>query len=299
MGKSIGFDNKEGFWKSEYSYSTSCFGSSNKRFVSFREVIGNEDSICYLHDENSLPNQFYGTQQTSIISVSFNDNVSSNKIYKSLSIEGGGLVEDLTLVNLFRANSDSDTQKETSLTAGTIKESGGIFYGHIGGIGRDTEANINAIGVYEDHYDSEGGSIIKTIESNYSNIVSNSRLFFLNSSGQVLVYNGSTLADWDQPVTWGSLSDDNNNAFEVFYEANEPYVLKNGIKTNLPAAAIESYFILNPNETLILCSITNSSINGEFPKGQHAEAAFVIPASNFEIYAFNLNYEPTDLDHSK
>ncbi len=82
----------------------------------------------------------------------------------------------------------------------------------------------------------------------------------------------------------------------------ENYLVKDGIIINGANGSAALYNLLNANQELILCSVSPSNINGEQPKGQYAESFFIMNpgiGKGFEINAFNLNYEVTDLDHSK
>ena len=49
----------------------------------------------------------------------------------------------------------------------------------------------------------------------------------------------------------------------------------------------------------LLFSITPESINGESPKGQTADAVITLGSAPYELYALNVEYSPTALDHSK
>ena len=47
-----------------------------------------------------------------------------------------------------------------------------------------------------------------------------------------------------------------------------------------------------------LFAISDPSINGDFLRGQFAEAYMSLGTEPFELYSLNLYYEPTTLDHS-
>jgi hypothetical protein len=56
----------------------------------------------------------------------------------------------------------------------------------------------------------------------------------------------------------------------------------------------------NPGlQTVNVIEITPQEINGAPPRGQYAQADIVLGSAPYELYAINVNYEPTDLDHSK
>ena len=49
----------------------------------------------------------------------------------------------------------------------------------------------------------------------------------------------------------------------------------------------------------LLFSVTPASINGDDLKGQTADATVLLGNQPYELYALNVEYSPTDLDHSK
>lgn len=61
--------------------------------------------------------------------------------------------------------------------------------------------------------------------------------------------------------------------------------------------AINKY--LNGGGVLILFKLTDDRIDGADPRGQYGDLTISIPPVDFEIFAVNMDYEPTELDHSK
>lgn len=61
--------------------------------------------------------------------------------------------------------------------------------------------------------------------------------------------------------------------------------------------AVNSY--LSNGGELMLFMITDDRINGADPRGQYGDLTVTIPPSNFEIFAVNMEYSTTELDHSK
>jgi len=57
-------------------------------------------------------------------------------------------------------------------------------------------------------------------------------------------------------------------------------------------------FIAAGNEVMLFM-ITDDRINGADPRGQYGDLTVSIPAEDFEIFAVNMEYSPTELDHSK
>lgn len=306
----IGFDNKNGYWKSTYSFNTMCFANINKRFVSFREVVQNleadNQNICYPHTEGSLINTYFGNQSSSIIAVSFNDNTSNNKVFKSLSIEGGLVNESEDQINFFRANSDNSPDKIAY--GGRLREKGGVLYGHVGSISRDTNANVSIVGIVTDIGEIESGSRdVKVLNADTSNITGGTLFFFMNATDNENYIYGTSLSDdslTQQGLAAGTIVtyDDMNPDTDGWgIESSEDNLMENNVIKlkigNIDEDSFEGYL---DDGTIMLFAVTPSGINGEQPKGQYADAWFILPANGgFELNAINLNYETVSADHSK
>jgi len=136
MPKTIAYSNKGGYWKTRYTWMASFMQKLGRKFFtsSVEFATGNNelylDKLIWKHNLNddTKRTQFYGSKDGSGISVSFNDNVSNNKIYKSFSLEGTSNIENA--INTFVVNADNNPNKQFSM--GVVKDKGGILYGHIG-----------------------------------------------------------------------------------------------------------------------------------------------------------------------
>ena len=134
----ISFDPTSKRWKSRYSYDTSCFDSLENTLLSFNTSTAGED-VCYYHDSNSAKNTFYGVQTDSQISVSFNANPSSNKVYNSLSLEGSSLIN--TRSRLITNYSTDNQQDNTTQDWEGFTEKGGIFYAGVTKVASSSNEN--------------------------------------------------------------------------------------------------------------------------------------------------------------
>jgi hypothetical protein len=52
-------------------------------------------------------------------------------------------------------------------------------------------------------------------------------------------------------------------------------------------------------QKIFLYEMSLEDINGSPPRGQYAQLNVSLGSEPYELYALNLNYEPTDLDHTK
>ena len=53
------------------------------------------------------------------------------------------------------------------------------------------------------------------------------------------------------------------------------------------------------NKEIIVYAVTPTNLNGEAARGNYADVSLTFPGANFELDIVNLDYEPTQLDHSR
>ena len=79
---------------------------------------------------------------------------------------------------------------------------------------------------------------------------------------------------------------------------NVPFgVSANFYKVTAFVNAMNDY--ISAGNEVMLFMITDDRINGADPRGQYGDLTVSIPAEDFEIFAVNMEYSPTELDHSK
>jgi len=300
----IAFDNKNNKWKSEYSFQTTCFSTVEDSFVSYRELtpfLNAFRTILYEHREDSVKNSWYeSVQQPSTIGVSFNDNASNNKIFKTVSIEGGNINNQGGAVNLFFANSDNRVQKSSII--GPVTERGGIYYGTVGTTVVNSQSNVEVLGVVESYEQVDQNLLIRFNGSDSSSVSARSRFFLIDTSQEPYAAFRFLAGNWFVSTASNVMQtayDSLPNNFSPIQSGDFSY--QNGILVAGPTAFNMAVFNARiENGEIYIAHMTPSYVNGDQLRGQYAEAIFSIPANpSFEIYGFNLNYEPTDLDHSK
>ena len=163
INKTIAFSNSGSFWKTRYSFISSCFAFLDKLFFS-SPTKANNGEICWEHNKNNAPkNTFYGgIPISSSISVTFNQNPSSNKVYKSFSLEGTSNISGLN--SIIVNNSSDDTQRKNA-TISLLEEKGGILYGNVGQIQKVTGTNVKAVGQISAVSVATGGNYIPSSDS--------------------------------------------------------------------------------------------------------------------------------------
>jgi hypothetical protein len=298
MPTTIAYSNKGGYWKTKYTWFASFMEKVGRKF--FTSSIDGAStptdypsSLVWKHNLNddAKRTNYYDEVGGSGVSVSFNDRVSSNKIYKSISLEGTSNIQDESF-NTFVVNADNNPAKQFSM--GRIKDKGGILYGHIGLSNTLLDgSNVKVIGSADVSSLEEGPLDAIVFESGDYNfrqktesVTNNSKfLFFSNNSfynldfQEVSLSEGSSFAEVSADIASLSSSADGSVSFE-----------KDGGFSML----------LNPGlQTVNVIEITPQEINGAPPRGQYAQADIVLGSQPYELYAINVNYEPTDLDHSK
>ena len=298
MPTTIAYSNKGGYWKTKYTWFASFMEKVGRKFFT-SSIDGASTSTDYpsslvwkhnLNDDTKRTN-YYDEVGGSGVSVSFNDRVSSNKIYKSISLEGTSNIQDESF-NTFVVNADNNPAKQFSM--GRIKDRGGILYGHIGLSNTLLDgSNVKVIGSADVSSLEEGFLDAIVFESGDYNfrqktesVTNNSKfLFFSNNSfynldfQNVSLSEGSSFAEVSADVASLSSSADGSVSFEKVGGFN---------------------MLSNPGlQTVNVIEITPQEINGAPPRGQYAQADIVLGSQPYELYSINVNYEPTDLDHSK
>ena len=326
----IAFDNKNHSWKTRYSFLSNCYAYLDKMFFSSPKESMSSVSTLWAHGIGDTNNNFYNQSYQSSIAVTFNAHaskgfgaaspkVSSNKIYKSFSLEG---TTNMSGNNIFKVNNSSQPSQLKITDIGPLEEKGGILYGHIGQEQKITANNVKAIGLIEEVVnanDVEGlleaadgtpvvyagvGTLLafkvsvqggflpthgdaKLIKSTVSNGIQVLHPYYLNDD------DASTLnVNFQNP----NISFDRYQSFgSLFSLPNTPFY-KDGYFLVLK---LDSDLVYEPfNRNQYLYAITPSSVNGDSPKGQYADAVVTLGSEDFELFALNVEFETTDYSHS-
>lgn len=310
MPTTIAYSNKGGYWKTKYTWFASFMEKVGRKFFTSSidgasESSGYPSKLVWRHnsDDDELRTNYYDQVWGSGVSVSFNDRVSSNKIYKSISLEGTSNIQDESF-NTFVVNADNNPAKQFSM--GRIKDKGGILYGHIGMSKTLLDgSNIEAIGTIEktDFIDGTGLAVAAgkyNLKRTNSAVKNKSKYIYMKDNGDFFNMAGVQIT-FNSDASY--LNPDFLEPFNLeIFEAN-PFL------QFLPVGGVDGYsnafdsFIgfgqIVGEGSATLLEITPQEINGAPPRGQYAQADIVLGSQPYELYAINVNYEPTDLDHSK
>jgi hypothetical protein len=272
MPTTIAYSNKGGYWKTKYTW-----------FASFMEKVG-------------------------------------RKFFTS-SIDGASTSSEYPSSLVWKHNVDDDTKRTNYYNQ--VGGSGGILYGHIGLSNTLIDgSNIKVLGTFEfGPYSPQGtapgeanigGIQIPQDQHNISRPVSSvkdkSKYFFTltdEANGQLIgaysidgnsidLSSSSSWSDeaFGQPFNLGFTGGDYFNSLIFRSIGGEEFDFD---LSDLYDGAQQDF-----NYGLAtLYEITPQEINGAPPRGQYAQADIVLGSQPYELYAINVNYEPTDLDHSK
>lgn len=321
MPKTFAFSNKGNHWKTRYSFYPSQYDWVDSTFISFPPEVTNPvvtsegRTHAYRHGYGANCT-FYGQTTNSGISISFNDNVSNNKMYRSFSVEGTSNIVNNAL-NIFSVNNSNVPNQATQSVVSALDERGGIMYGSVGYRNQNSAKNVSVLGSViavtaeypqEDAPEGETLDVPITIYLNWSyggqsNITPDAQLFFLNPNGNAnnLIGTYFTMQEGVDPAIDQADSMPVRPVNGVFFGPN--YITATIETTLTTAAEVETLMnaVLATVETagLSLFSVTPTETNGSMPQGQYADLVMTLGAGDYEIYAFNAYYEPNSLDHSK
>lgn len=292
--KTIAFDNALKVWKTRYSFTPTNYAYLDKKMLTGREN-NTADELAWLHDvKGATINNFYNVQHRSSLKASFNKDLSANKIYKSLSLEG---TENLKGgVSKFLANNSSQKSQARDAAVGKLSEKGGILYANLGRNPKNTGSNLKLAGVVTGVKQLFSGK--NTGQTKYG-FAYDSSLYLL----KIDFINGFNLSSNIFDVHIG------NEFTFAFRQAPQP---DSELNAKLPDGLIvERQLSLNGYTDLLTQIIqgillyayvrTPNSVNGGDPKGQYADIELefgTYGTEDFELDVLNLNYERTSLDHS-
>ncbi len=338
----IGFSNKTNTWNSRYSYAASNFSSVNGKFFSSPSspsLNAQFNSPIWEHNTGDSYNSFYTSVVPSSMTVTFNKDSSTNKIFKSFSVEGTkNLVNSFSI---FKTNNHIDNTVDTQVSISLIKNVNGVMYG---GIGRDRDLvfgkNLMVLGAIIQGHDT--GTAVKFIPANnygahpsfyqvtldpsagitpsvFHNQQFPMKIGFLTANpigaqyrfdSQVL-FNAIDLEGKSYADISASSHAVNRSlgpeGWNVEYDAIDP--LRSTFNFVSPDASLASAINAQADiiatsdipQSLYLVGLAHESFVGDDVRGTFAECKITVPltAGYFELNAMNFEYEPVKLSHDK
>lgn len=290
LGNTVAWSHRGGYWKTRYSFASYCYAFLDRIFFSFGLQF-NRNPI-WRHDVDGIAyTSFYGQAPAgSAIALSFKENVSSNKIYKSMSMESTPNVNGVTVVTV---NNSTVPAHAANTTANIIENRGGILYSDIGFDNRLTDANVKAVGVVTDISIQAGLNLLSIdfIDGGWS----------YNQGDDIKYFLGAVGYDDQGNTTTTYFQFDPNVPVPIANYGQIPANLQVGgltepVGTNI-LSMIGGTIQFPEAENLILYSATPGDDNGEAARGQSLDVVITLGDQPYELYAVNLEYEETDYDH--
>ena len=315
----IAFGHKDKGWRSRYSFTPKTMVGFNK------ELYSSSGTAVHSHNTGAN-NSFYGTTTNSGISVAFNDNLSANKIFKTVSIEGTESLESETTGSVFYPYNTTDSStyyKPTSLQPMKVK--GGILYG---GLGRDNNlingATMHYVGqvlrvtplgnilrffpgIEIDaippewiafHVDTTGSDYVPEPGVKYG-LYYGGQFYFGQGSSSVPTYTSFNSIEKYEDVPAELTLPEGLPLLSRSEPMKDPYIFA------YPALHPSGFLIDNDINPLAmdggvsLFAFKDPSTHGGDLRGQRAEMFINLGSDDFELYSVNLNYEPVSADHTK
>lgn len=284
MRQTIAFNNNSNSWVSRYSYTSSCFGWIKDMMIS-APVFTSTQQVLWKHDGNASSNcRFYGCDPVPAgVSFAFNSTPSANKIYKAFSVETPNLnTLDRGAVNTFIVNDQTNSSGTfKAITVNALRNKGGILYGGIKGAAQEkSNTRVLPVGVVEyvvpqEEFESFfGSSPSLPTEGSYIKI-----------SGPSSQYSGGIAYLCHPEEAYAGALDTSNDATAALIS----YQYEGG------------YFVSGPTSLTAgdPAAIAYRNIGQDMAKGQYADVSVSFQTdSDFEVHAFNVDFEPTTLDHN-
>lgn len=290
MPRTLAFSHKGGYWKTRYSFYSYCYAFLDRIFLSFNQVF-NTNPVWRHDSDTATRTSFYGqAADGSAMALTFNEKPSRNKIYKAMSLES---TPNVTGISVITVNNSTVPDASANTNATILQNRGGILYGDVGFDNRLTNANVKAVGVVTDIALNAGVNIlaIDFLDGGWS----------YNQGDDVKYFFGSVSFDDQGNTTTTYFQFSVNTPINITTYATIPNALQlgglsNPIGTNM--LAMVGGTITDPQtDVVVLYSATPGEDNGEQARGQTADVVLTLGSQPYELYALNMLYEETDLDH--
>lgn len=309
----IAFGHKDKQWKSRYTFTPKMMVSTDKTLIS-----QSPDNKLHTHNNGDI-NTFYGVQSSSGIGVAFNDNISANKIFKTVSVEGTESLEGANHVFYpYRATDKSRYYKPDYLEP--LKSKGGMLYGKVGKdrdlingatmhyVGRVT--NIKPLSSFKNIYpitidaipvdyvgmvvDGTGSDYVPEANVRYG-LYYNGQFFFGQGGSDAPQYTSfDDLEKFDDVFPGITIP----SGLDMLVRSEQFKAPNQYVYAALASAHYLNLINLNLDD-VYLFAFKDPSVHGGDLRGQRAEMLLNLGSEDFELYGINLNYEPVNADHTK
>jgi hypothetical protein len=192
---------------------------------------------------------------------------------------------------------------------GPIEDRGGVLYGHIGLSNTLLDgSNIRVIGSFNVNAISIGAQdeiILDSFDYNFRHkkeSVKGSSKFLFRSDVTGAFYNFDLIqVQIGENVSYSNITGD-PVSLSILPDGSASFKKADGSQFLIegPTSVGNLQQIQNlETSTVTLIEVTPQNINGASPRGQYAQTRLTLGSAPYELLCLNLNYEPTNLDHSK
>lgn len=311
-GTTLAFSTKSNVWKTRYSFTPTCYMTSDNDFLSSHTSIGST-RLTWKHDESLTYNSFHDQLSVpSSLEVVSNNNPSSVKIFKSLSIESSALGwqgsvytnKDRERTALQVGNFAGFVEKEgnqySSMPRSVINSSSNITF-----VGQILAANLvptvaaEALGLPEP-FNADGSWNVPLINTPDVSISFGEQTVLFVSSNN----NPSYLTTVSETGNIMSASEGSYplDAIKMtrYNEAYNSLTVRFSTPILSQVISIMQGFVAGSQEFLSVYAMTNPALDGDTMRGPYAGVKLTLPNSSesFELFAINVDYEKTKLDGS-
>ena len=311
-GTTIAFSMKTGSWTTRYSFAPTCYATIDDKLLSFPETgVEGGSNLCWEHDVNETRNLFYGVQQPMELSVVANPQVSQNKAFKAMSVEGNANSWSIGFSTNENPAGSSQLEFQSSfLGPNSLKRKGSVSYSNIPFSAENSTSNLDYFGAVDGLLD--GLNILNTSGQSVCvlagaagsavPITSNTRLLLLVDGAlkrlgvQADTGSGISLYDYSKTQLQSLRSDairilsydlENNRVNLAFSENDRSEITSVLLNAGL-TGRVQIYFE-NP-----------SQIDGDPMKGHYLKMDLKLDAADaalpVEVFSINTQYEDDPLN---
>ena len=302
----IAFSLKSNMWTSEYSFESTCYGSTDNRMLSFKNVAPdgrptNGPVKMWLHDETADRNRFYQEDHPSKISVVSNEDPSATKGFEAVSLETTYSDWSMSVATQEQEGSTQDFVEKENDQYASIPKDRKITAANLTYVGSTSGRNVTS-----EALNARGEIRMNTLSGSFGVGVLCYRNKALGVTGIDLQARDGAIAAITSVGNRSPIIDSSEDQADTFIRCRSIDTQTKTIALEgLPDAFIvlpenfepeESNFYGDDNEVEIWIASPGS---GESMKGDYIVVDLETPPGpdNFELYAINVDQHQVNLDH--
>tara|TARA_R110000772_G_scaffold13346_2_gene39678 strand:+ start:1597 stop:2514 length:918 start_codon:yes stop_codon:yes gene_type:complete len=299
-GTTIAFSTKANVWKTRYSFAPTCYITMNNDFLSSNLHDENSTTMVWKHDENTTHNSFYGYYSVpSFLEVVSNQNPSSVKIFKALSIESSSLDWEGSVYT----NKGRGTEAlQTGSLDGFIEKEGNQ-YSSMPRSEINSTSNLTLAGIINKDDVEFSGSLTNDDGESYWEIpLINIPDVALPISDQSFLFFGPGLINSSENTSFSASNGFPEEGLLIigYNEVTNSLEVRDSLGGNTSTSSTLTTALSNEGSKIPVYIMTNPAQDGDTMRGPYVGIKLTLPDSSeaFELFAINVDYEKTKLDGS-